>query len=214
MLIPIIYRQAIRYLTVAAISGGIGVLCTRTYFKKKYEEEAERRINLELSNRLLALQTKDRDIPKNEEQKESEVPVPVIKNEDSYIQSTMTLDQYHDYTQYYAEPDYPSENDDYLDEAIGEEITEDHKTAPGPRIMEWEEIGARPDLDDITLLWHVDEGWMETEDGEKIDDPANLVGDCLVESGFFSSNRQTINIINERRGETYEVTKIRGRSML
>lgn len=217
-----VYNYLIGYLATLAVGVGIGVVCTRSYFKKKYSDEAERLVALEKSKHIAVKE----DIPEyeseDEEPEEEEEEHPTYETGERYIQHTMGLDKYHDYTQHYATDipdvanDYPNE-DAYLEE-IGREMTEEHKNLPGPRIMSWEEIGSRPDLDEVTLVWHVDEGWMETEDGEKIDDPSSLVGECLVEptdecpSGFLASSRQTINIINERRGSTYEVTKVRGRS--
>lgn len=197
-----------------------GVIFSRTYYKKKYAEEAERTVAERISEwyqlHPFVSQTPDSRVEEAVETEEA-VSTLVNNNDETYIQNQMELRDYHNYTQHYGnDADIsPAEDGDYMmdvDAPNSEEL-------PGPRIMEWEEIGI-PGFEEIMLLWHMDEGgWFSIEEtDERIDDPYNWVGDCLVQPGpdgvvFASSDRRSIHIINERRGEIYEVVKVRGRSM-
>lgn len=211
------YNVIARYLVAAVVGGVIGVISTRTYYKKKCRDETEKRIAefLEVPTYLDPI-----IIPADTEDVIDAVPVTpaeniVPKSATGAFDGGKPMESYKNYADIYKvdENAHPTEDEDYIGDAEGELMTKERNESNGPRVMEWEEIGMPGLGDELTLLWHIDERWMETEDGEVIDDPFALVGNCLQESGFDISNQRSIHIINERRGETYEVLKVTGRSM-
>jgi len=205
-----------------AVAGAIGFYIGKKYTENEFQDEIDRRVAIEITDWL---QQQARDISEANDRAakaiDTEKPVDTgsVMTPDISIQSgEWNIGQYKNYVQCYDPEDeetaHPTEDEDYINDVEGMILTQDYQNARGPREMEWEEIG-QPGLgEEIVLLWHVDEHWMETEDGQVIDDPYQLVGDVLATSGFNDDrNRRVINIINEQRGEQYEVMKIVGRSI-
>lgn len=207
-----------------AVAGVVGFYFGKKYVKSKVEDEIKRRVAIEVSDWL---QKQAEDICKAQEDTKKPADEPekpadngtVMTGDISIQDGDWNIEKYRNYVECY-DPDiaeataHPTEDEDYINDVEGEILTEEYNNSSGPRVMEWEEIG-QPGLgDELVLLWHIDEHWMETEDGEMIDDPYQLVGDTLETSGFSRNrNQKTIHIINPQRGEVYEILKVVGRSI-
>lgn len=85
----------------------------------------------------------------------------------------------------------------------------DRNRGDKPKLIKYEDYGEDHTLTQATLLYFVDNDILTTEDEEEIDDPAQLVGNCLDKFGFKTNDdEKTIFVRNSKLGFDYEIIKV------
>lgn len=109
-----------------------------------------------------------------------------------------------------AENEYPEEDDDDISEAE-EAMFESAQKDRGrlPRIISFEKMGELDaSYDNQVLFYYMYNDTLADEDGNVIDEPHLLLGDCLEKYGFMENEEQLIFVQNFALRTIYEVEKV------
>ena len=184
-----------------------GVLATKQYFKKKYQEEAD----TEIDEMDQYFKKKYEDLL-NLFDEEEKIEEPTVEKK-SHKEKTQYDKAYHganDLTDEEKE-DLDSLLENPTDEEIGEAMTKEHLANKNrsPRIISEESLADIPPYFDqkVLFFYRLDDVVTDEED-EVIDDPDYLLGDCLDKYNFRESDEKLIFVQNFALDTVYEVQKI------
>lgn len=197
------------------VGGGAGVFGSRQYFKKKYSKIADQQIKemetyYGVADQYARPKVKVVDLdeePHAENGRDQGVLSSEQRNEmrdwmkDRHVEKV-------DYTQKYrgAQVD-PAE--EHPDEDDGVEVVIPPRSSQPPHIVSEEDLGELPNYIDHQILeyYTYNDTLLEEQSEEMIENPEQLLGDCL-EQGFLDDDDEvTLFVLNEELDTVYEVTK-------
>lgn len=103
-----------------------------------------------------------------------------------------------------AEMEHPQDSDE------DEEWSKKANSASPPMVIEEYEFGTTGYLDEVELYYYPDDDTLTTEEGHRILDPGELLGNLIEESGFNENTRRDLYVRNYRRSTEYHLSKIWG----
>lgn len=200
-----------------AVGVATGVLATKGYFKKKYNDLATAEINSVLEkvsgSEHLPYQSdpkeeSDADISKKPEKKKDREPVEP-KDYTKYYTPRNNVVEGNDEEGEQEETEDPDE--DSLEVRINEEAAAWHKENihREPRIISKEDAQNLPGFIDTTdLFYYVEVDGLYDEEEEEIDQPYLLIGNALDKYGFRESDEQFLYVLNYQLDTCYHIQKI------
>lgn len=109
------------------------------------------------------------------------------------------------------EDDDPEEEDFIEEDKKVKALHEAHQRTKNraPKIISSEAVSdLPPNIDLVSLRYYQDNDVLITENEELVDDPGNLVGDCLTKYGFDENSEEIIYVMNYSQDTVYEIQKI------
>lgn len=208
-------KTLIALLTGLVVGAGIGVITSKKYFENKYEKALEKK-KKELENYYGYVDeyTKENitEVGKETNNKEESGILPT--EERNRIKQEMKKKRQHvDYhSMYQNNSSDDNENDmEEVEKSEEEEWMEEHlreRNLP-PKIISEKALGDIPEYyQSETLYLYTYNDVITDDEGNVIDEPHHLLGDCLDRFDFYDSNEKVIYIQNYEHITIYEVQKI------
>lgn len=211
-----------------AAGGGLGVLCTKKYYQKKYSDFAEKQIReMEEAYGLTDPYARPK-VSVLEEFGDTEVNPdhtntgrengPLSSEERTEMRKKQAGEHVRtDYKSMYeglpdlAEEEHPEEEDDF--DPLPNSATQNHMDNADrpPRLISVEDAGELPSyIDHQLLFYYTYDDSIADEDGNVEENPELLLGDCLTKYGFVDDDNEEerIFVMNYELDTCYEVQKL------
>lgn len=193
---------------------GAGVLATRDYFKKKYEAIADQEIQ-EMANYYGVKESylgvdlgTDEEVNPVEDDEVSLIPVGNRNYSEMYKRKNPVPET----NESYMSNDNVIEENEETEER-SEEHYEWHKKnmKRDPKIISLEDAEELPNfIDWNTLFFYTEDAILTEENGEIIDEPHHMLGECLEKYDFPDNEEDVMYVLNYSHDTVYEITKVRG----
>lgn len=194
------------------------VICGR-YYNKKYDEHIKMMEDYyKVKDEYVRTESQDEEIPRENgvmTSEERQVIKEKLREEGlENVPYHQMYRQKNGYTeQKLAEGEHPEEDDESDDEDIvtpEEDAFDDHmrnRNRP-PKIISYDAVLELPSYyDHETLLFMAYTEELCDENGEPIEDPGLLVGNCLEKFGFVDNDEELIFVLNYALDTVYEIQK-------
>lgn len=213
------------------VTGALGgIFGAKVYYQKKLEKNLDQyQKDLEeyygRTDEYVRDSSADRaeEAPSGEEKESNRVDGPLSNNQRREIREKLLRNQREttNYAGMYRKDGTDiSEEDEELDDQESEEeeptpeelAGEDHarNREREPRIISAEKLGEIPSYyENQTLFYYLYDDTLTEEEGEVVEDPYLLVGDCLDKYGFRENDEMLILVQNFALDTIYEVQKVR-----
>lgn len=228
------YREILTLLGGIVIGAAGGVLATKNYYQKKYEEEADRQIkDMEeyygrTDSYVRGISEEGEEVNPVEDFDEDEDDYgPLTPEEAADIKERLRRNNREtvNYAKMYQNKPL-SERLEPLKEAVDEafaaveeeeqetledRVNEEHEKNKGrkPRIISVEKLGEiDPHYEEETLFFYMYDETITTDEDEEVEEPERLLGECLDQYGFRSNDETVIFVQNFALSKIYEVQKV------
>ena len=226
-------NKLIAYGISFVVGGAFGALISRFVTRNKMLGDCQKKLDtmheyyeevcghLDIPGELL-------EAEESKETKSSEV-INATRSQDPIVRA-VPVEEYVDYTQYYADPvetehpedDKPDNEEEKALESQGEWLTREVKEersknrAREPKIIKAEECGSDPAYKPIYLTYCTEDGVLVEDQGDvfyesdDVDAISDLIGDALDKYGFRRNDESVIYVRNFAYGIDYEISKFDG----
>lgn len=215
--------KAIIFFAGSALGGILGAFCSKKYYQKKYQKEADEKV-ASMQRYVDKVKKSYRDglyneslgytVPKEPEKEKNEENVTAQSSEDYHAISEKYIRKkvYEKVEEKLAESEHPT--DEELEEIYQESEAlrqqERNEAKGSPFIISEQEDAVDAYSSRESIYYYIQDDIMVDENEELIPDYHMLIGDTLQESGFDVNDIEDIYVKNPSVGVIFEVSKIFG----